>query len=307
MNFELKKRPTVRTNPIFIALVLFISQLPVFSYFKVMTDLSKPTSPNCCNIFLCFTDPVQNNLYEEFQGKRSSLLFQVIAHSLVCIFLLSDSIYRAIYFPSVMSYSVFLLAVLVPTIAGATLILKIGIAEVSPSLKQQVNRVGPWLESAWAFAACVVNSLALYVKVLNGECNGLEWESQNLGCNKSAQLPENAVFFGIMLPVMFALVAKGARWRYVLAAWSISVAVDITLLVQFEAYLSLVPCILWFILSFTTLFEHQRQSISIFLLAQGQQKLIDENVKMADEIQANELRHMIGNVAHDLKTVILIL
>jgi hypothetical protein len=42
---------------------------------------------------------------------------------------------------------------------------------------------------------------------------------------------------------------------------------------------------------------------SIFLLTERMKYLLSENAKMSDEIHANEMRHMIGNVAHDLKTV----
>jgi hypothetical protein len=51
------------------------------------------------------------------------------------------------------------------------------------------------------------------------------------------------------------------------------------------------------------MYENCRQSLGVFLLAQSKQKLLDENDRLAKETQATELRHMIGYVAHDLKTV----
>ena len=59
------------------------------------------------------------------------------------------------------------------------------------------------------------------------------------------------------------------------------------------------------ILPFSTflLYEIYRQKISLFLLTQSQKNLLEENERLAAETHANELRHMIGNVAHDLKTV----
>eukprot|EP01034_Spumella_vulgaris_P034241 gene34241-biopygen29168 len=50
------------------------------------------------------------------------------------------------------------------------------------------------------------------------------------------------------------------------------------------------------------LYESQRQNMSLFLLTQNQENLLLENERLADETHANELRHMIDNVAHDLKT-----
>eukprot|EP01034_Spumella_vulgaris_P044660 gene44660-biopygen37992 len=49
-------------------------------------------------------------------------------------------------------------------------------------------------------------------------------------------------------------------------------------------------------------YEAQRQSMSLFLVSQNQENLLLENERLADETHATELRHMIGNVAHDLKT-----
>jgi signal transduction histidine kinase len=48
--------------------------------------------------------------------------------------------------------------------------------------------------------------------------------------------------------------------------------------------------------------ENQRQHVHLFLLSQNQENLLLENERLAEETHANELRRMIGNVAHDLKT-----
>jgi hypothetical protein len=51
------------------------------------------------------------------------------------------------------------------------------------------------------------------------------------------------------------------------------------------------------------LIEMRRQNITYFFVSQRLEVLLSENERLADESLANELRHMIGNVAHDLKTV----
>ncbi len=51
------------------------------------------------------------------------------------------------------------------------------------------------------------------------------------------------------------------------------------------------------------LYENYRQKVALFLLTQSQKNLLEENERLAAETHANELRSMIGNVAHDLKTV----
>ena len=51
------------------------------------------------------------------------------------------------------------------------------------------------------------------------------------------------------------------------------------------------------------MYTFQRQTLSLFLVNQSQKRLLDDNERLAEENHAKELRHMIGNVAHDLKTV----
>jgi signal transduction histidine kinase len=51
------------------------------------------------------------------------------------------------------------------------------------------------------------------------------------------------------------------------------------------------------------LYENQRQNLQLFVLAEKLTHSLEENERLADETHATELRHMIANVAHDLKTV----
>lgn len=57
---------------------------------------------------------------------------------------------------------------------------------------------------------------------------------------------------------------------------------------------------------FTTsivLYDTYRQNVNVFRLVTKLQETLKENEQLAVEAQALELRAMIGNVAHDLKTV----
>lgn len=59
----------------------------------------------------------------------------------------------------------------------------------------------------------------------------------------------------------------------------------------------------WLIIGVILLYEHYYQHLSIFLMAYRNQQTIEEKDRDADRRSAAEMRHMIGNVAHDLKTV----
>ena len=57
------------------------------------------------------------------------------------------------------------------------------------------------------------------------------------------------------------------------------------------------------VLDFFVLSEYHRQNWLAFTVRRKLQKLLFDNARLAEEVKSNELRHMIGNVAHDLKTV----
>ena len=81
-----------------------------------------------------------------------------------------------------------------------------------------------------------------------------------------------------------------------------NIALSLFSLLYYDLYDS-VPLFVSFVPMFGLLYENQRQTISVYLLTQNQKNLLEENERLAAETHANELRHMIGNVAHDLKTV----
>lgn len=77
------------------------------------------------------------------------------------------------------------------------------------------------------------------------------------------------------------------------------------------AYLNSVSSILlvgvWQCACMFAVADAQLRNVLLFVTNQELKETIVENERMADELHANELRHMIGNVAHDLKTVSVLL
>ena len=61
--------------------------------------------------------------------------------------------------------------------------------------------------------------------------------------------------------------------------------------------------ILWAISSGYVLVDIQVRNVMIFLTNRKLREILVENERLAEEMRANEMRHMIANVAHDLKTV----
>lgn len=62
-------------------------------------------------------------------------------------------------------------------------------------------------------------------------------------------------------------------------------------------------CLIQIFAGLAILYESRLSLLSLFFAFSTLRKALEENERRADELHATEMRHMIGNVAHDLKTV----
>lgn len=99
-----------------------------------------------------------------------------------------------------------------------------------------------------------------------------------------------------MVSVLMYLILRSAKWEVVIFSYLMNVFV-IAFCIFYFHFEGSVPTFFSF-LPFSTLalYEYRRQIMRLF-------EMNLEHTRMMEEVQANELRHMIGNVAHDLKTV----
>ena len=162
------------------------------------------------------------------------------------------------------------------------------------------------LESYWLIGCSFCLSMVLFALVHNGECSADEGSIQVAqSCNYSgdaSMLPMDLVmtlFFG---PIIHAVVLKGASFVSVLIALSMN-AFSLFIIMYFYSMSFGGPLILLFCpMCVLVLYEFQRQGIVVFLMSQSQALLLEEIDRLSAQ-NSKELRSMIGNVAHDLKTV----
>ena len=119
---------------------------------------------------------------------------------------------------------------------------------------------------------------------------------------KTETLPEAISIVTMMIPSILYLVFKGVRFRNVIYSIGCSFACDIYLMTRYGLNQSWIPMALALIFSLFMISEYHRQCLNNFLITRQLQQAMGENHRMAEEIKSSELRHMIGNVAHDLKT-----
>ncbi len=146
--------------------------------------------------------------------------------------------------------------------------------------------------------------MSLIARVLNGECFSLD-QSHMFGCNSeyaSRALPQEHLLILMLIPLVYSVVYKVVRWEYICISW-VLVIVSVCISIGISGATQSIPCLLIYIpTSFIVLYENHRQNLILFFVTQEQRQLLERNKVLSENAQ-NELRHMIANVAHDLKTV----
>ena len=146
--------------------------------------------------------------------------------------------------------------------------------------------------------------LFLIARVLNGRCKSLD-QLHMWSCNTeydSHALPQGMVMILMLLPLVFSNTLKAISSSFIYVSWNISVLFLVVSIVLAKATQSIPILVVYIPLSLITLYENNRQNVILFLVVKKQQMLLEANKKLSVESQ-NELRFMIANMAHDLKTV----
>ena len=117
---------------------------------------------------------------------------------------------------------------------------------------------------------------------------------------QSRSLPDGMLEFTLAFPIFLYMILR--RVSFFHAHISIYLAL-LNQLVLIGIYRLDLPRTLFaygFVIALHT--EYHRQVWHTFFVTFELEMTLEENARMAEEIKASELRHMIGNVAHDLKT-----
>ncbi len=116
-------------------------------------------------------------------------------------------------------------------------------------------------------------------------------------------MPEGLMALMLVYPMMLSMIIKSVKSETVFMVWLLFNIVLIFVMVIKNYSLSWGSYIPIALISFLTLYEFQRQKISMFFLSQELRGIQTEVERLEKENRASELKHLIGNVAHDLKTV----
>jgi len=170
--------------------------------------------------------------------------------------------------------------------------------------------IEPWLFSLEnSYHILLMSSLAVRVvlEVTNGQCHTSGYSiHESYPCNdfQNAKIINPTSFLVLMfLPLLAFFLMRETYIESVAISWLISIGtIACCSLYMFSAPM-LVPIFIYAYTSLLILYDSDRQNSNMVKVIIRLRATLEENEKLQEEAQAIELRAMIGNVAHDLKTV----
>lgn len=170
-----------------------------------------------------------------------------------------------------------------------------------------INCCAPWLSfqsNMLSILGPFIMGLYLVARVVNGRCTRLD-QYHMYGCSSeydSHALPQEHMLTLMIIPIALSVVVKTIKPPYICLAWFVCVFFMCVSIGISNSYMSVPALVMYIPSSLAILYEDNRQSIILYLALRKQQSLFEEKKSLSEEAQT-ELRFMIANMAHDLKTV----
>lgn len=166
--------------------------------------------------------------------------------------------------------------------------------------------IQPALQVVLPIGISIFFGLQLIMRVNGGQCEEGIVYMEALLCNPNHAtdgLPEETLAQLMLFPIVFHIILRDSRIGTFFIAWALSLISMVIAGLMMNIRPTIPFLVVYFSFSIIILYDTQRQNLSLFLLAEKLKYSLAENERQADETHASELRHMIANVAHDLKTV----
>jgi hypothetical protein len=174
--------------------------------------------------------------------------------------------------------------------------------EASPFLQ----RILPYCEVFVTLSSQGTVALFLLARVLHGKCESLN-QLDVWSCSsefKSRALPQELLIALMLYPIANSIIFKNVHFKHVVMSWVLTLVV-ISFFIAFTGATQSIPALVFYApFSGGFLLENHRQDLILFHVLRSQKRLLVENRQMSEDKQT-EMRHMIANVAHDLKTVLI--
>ncbi len=204
-------------------------------------------------------------------------------------------------------YSIFAVANLVFTI-----IFGIGFGWLAIILKSFSNlqtsnpKVIEALMNIWMLGVSLTLCLGMFFNgVNNDELNcGKSGSLKSFGCGfPSGDAAEGNAPILFLLPTFFAMVVKGLRWDFQIITLVANTLTFVVVIGYYHLPNSLIGFLGYLFIGGLFLYTYHLQELKLFFALERQAELTIANEQTAELEHLEEMRSLIGNMAHDLKTV----
>lgn len=146
------------------------------------------------------------------------------------------------------------------------------------------------------------------IRIFQDECDhhhsssiAESWHCNNEGDDHAISGESSTVI--MLIPIMYSIAVRGAFFPFSILLWLITLGTLIFSCIHSSSSTSILFVLFYAIGSLAILLEARRQNYFLFFADCKLKEMLRWKEQQVDEQNAEEMRHMIANVAHDLKTV----
>ncbi len=280
-------------------------------------DLEKELMRRRAKLLLQLKDPILYREFMEFMSSSKSSKFVFILN-LVYTFLFSPPIILNLVFGSKKLFWISCIEVALMGLAilsGWLLYVcmkedsyirrRFGAIILSYSTSKSWKKLSDQIQAVLYLSLVVAMSLIMIRRTLEGNCTKTNF-IQLWSCNPSASYksyPLDSATILMIIPIIFSCVMRETRIGLSMAGWSIVLFTLIYCTCLLPSPSSVFRLIVYAIVSFVIMLDSFKQYLLLFMLSRQLKRTIEANQRLADQNKTTEMRHLIANVAHDLKTV----
>lgn len=269
--------------------------------------------PQYVNFFFQMRDPSLRKDYEAFNDRNQSLPSLLWLNLFLCV---ATVVMSVIVLSSYASGKLMVgwISLLVVTVLFnafgiyAHMQLKRNVKQNNFTLSDRSKKYLKWCHIIIFTLVQIVICRRMLNNALSGGCGDyVEREYELIGrCNaqhESASLPSGISTTVMLWPIFHVVCVRGAYICWTLLIWATGVGFMLAAIISCGLTSSTSTMVIYIVTSLIIIAELKRQNYVMYFLDRKLQAMLKDKERQADEESATEMRHMIANVAHDLKTV----
>lgn len=249
---------------------------------------------------LRFKDPSLQVDLDKFQQYQSSFLPVFFCQLLATIFYVANRVGFSLYYDSPFATFLIVFTFLFVIVLGWALVY------LKYYDNDRKSKYVPMLEQYWVMSLIVVFNLS--VLFMSGHrCRPISLQNflRHFGCSSVEAHKMNDAFMiaALVFPSSLPMIVQSFTFRNQVISWLMAVFINAFCIVYYNLYESAIDFLFYTPFSMIVLYGSRRQQLTVFLLSRKQRALLEENKRLMKASYAAEMKSLIGNMAHDLKTV----